>query len=140
MNTNTTTQFPTTELPAAAGPQIAAPSAAYSSPSAAYAGPYAAPLAQPPVKAPGLHAHGFAVASFVLGIASFVGGWTVVAPVVGLVLGILALRRHTTERTLALWGVWINGAILAFGSIALLFGLGIATFGLASGAFFGFGS
>lgn len=62
----------------------------------------------------------FAITSFVLGIASIVSSWTFIAPIVGLVLGVLALRRKTTERTLALWGVWMNAAMLAVTVLAVL--------------------
>ena len=44
------------------------------------------------------------------------------------VLGILALRRGTSERTLALWGVWLNGVILALSLI------GVVVFGAMVGA------
>lgn len=72
----------------------------------------------------------FAITSFVLGIVSIIGGWTFIAPIVGLIFGVLALRRKTSERTLALWGVWLNGAILALMILAgvamlALFGLGL---------------
>ena len=59
------------------------------------------------------HENAFAITSFVLGIASIVSSWTFIAPIAGLVLGILALRRNTSERTLALWGVWMNAIMLA---------------------------
>lgn len=89
--------------------------------------------------APGKNAYGFSVASFVIGIASILSAWTFVAPIVGLVLGILALRRNTTERTLALWGVWLNGAMLAFAAIGLVLFIGLASFGaFASAASYGF--
>lgn len=64
---------------------------------------------------------GFAITSFVLGIASVVAGWTFIAPIIGFVFGLLALRRGTTERALALWGVWINGVILALAALGVLF-------------------
>lgn len=75
----------------------------------------------------------FAIASFVVGIASIVSGWTIVAPIVGLILGVLALRRDTKERTLALWGVWMNAAILSLVAIMLVFGIGLLVFGLIAG-------
>lgn len=56
---------------------------------------------------------GMAIASFVIGLASIVSGWTFFAPLTGLILGIIALRRRSAERTLAIWGVALNGAILA---------------------------
>lgn len=75
---------------------------------------------------------GFAITSFVLGIASFVAGWTFIAPIIGFTLGMIALRRGTTERTFALWGVWLNGVLLALAALgillaAILVGAGILT-------------
>lgn len=73
--------------------------------------------------------NGLAIASFVLGIVSVLSSWTFIAPIVGLILGVLALRRNAQERTLALWGVWMNAALLALTVIALLI-LGVV-FGVA---------
>lgn len=64
---------------------------------------------------------GFAITSLVLGIASVVSGWTFFVPVAGLVFGILALRRGTTDRALTLWGVWLNAIMLALFALAVLF-------------------
>lgn len=80
----------------------------------------------------------FAIVSFVLGIASIVSGWTFIAPIAGLVLGILALRRGTSDRTLALWGVWLNGVMLALTSLAVLFGFALIGFGLLAAPFVGY--
>ncbi|MGW9020443.1 DUF4190 domain-containing protein [Leucobacter chromiiresistens] len=59
------------------------------------------------------HSRAFSITSFVLGIASVVSGWTFFAPITGLVFGVLALRRNTRDRALALWGVWLNAIMLA---------------------------
>lgn len=71
-----------------------------------------------------------ALTSFMLGIASVVFGWTFVAPITGLILGSIALRRRTNDRTLALWGVWLNGIMLALTALALLAMLALIGFGL----------
>lgn len=75
---------------------------------------------------------GFAITSFVLGIASVISGWTFVVPVVGLVFGIVALRRKTTERTLALWGVWLNAGLLALSALIILAFVAVVAFGLVA--------
>ena len=62
----------------------------------------------------------FAIISFVLGIASFVSSWTFIAPLVGLIFGAVALRRGTSERTLALWGVWLNAIMLTLTVLAVV--------------------
>lgn len=72
----------------------------------------------------------FSIVSFVLGIASIVSGWTFIAPITGLVFGILALRRGTTERTLTLWGIWLNAIMLALTAIAVLIGVAVLGVGL----------
>lgn len=101
--------------------------------------PQAPHYASPTEPQPGAHSYGFAIASFVIGIASIISGWTLIAPIVGLILGIIALRRYTAERTLALWGVWLNGVILAFAALGIVALIALTSFGLFAGTFaFGF--
>ena len=88
----------------------------------------AQPQAPAPAPAKTPQGSAFAITSFVLGLASIVSGWTFFAPIVGSDLGILARRRGTSERTLALWGVWLNGVILALSLI------GVVVFGAMVGA------
>jgi hypothetical protein len=70
---------------------------------------------------------GFAISSLVLGLVSIVAGFTFVVPVAGLVLGILALKREPSARTMAIWGIVLNAVMLAGVVIA---GLAAAAFGL----------
>ncbi|KQW08480.1 hypothetical protein ASC66_00655 [Leifsonia sp. Root4] len=79
------------------------------------------------------------ISSLVLGVVSIVAGWTFFLPVAGLVFGILALKREPSSRTMAIWGVVLNGALLA-GSV--LIGLGALLFGIVMlpFAFLPFGS
>lgn len=80
----------------------------------------------------------FTITSFVLGIVSVVAGWTFIAPIVGLVFGIIALRRRTADRTLAIWGVVLNSIMLGATALAALFGIAAVTFGaLASIPYWG---
>ncbi|WP_395243545.1 hypothetical protein ACGGZK_15635 [Agromyces sp. MMS24-K17] len=72
--------------------------------------------------------NGFSISSLVLGVVSIVAGFTFFLPAAGLVLGILALRREPSSRTMAIWGVVLNAVMLAG---ALLVGLGAAAVGLA---------
>lgn len=91
----------------------------------------AAPSA--PASASDENSRTFAITSFVLGIASIVSGWTVVAPAVGLIFGIISLRRNTSERTLALWGVWLNAAMLALTALFIIaMAVVFATVGIAA--------
>lgn len=68
----------------------------------------------------------FSVASLVLGLASLVFGYTVVVPIVGLVLGILALKREPSNTAMSWWGIALSGVTLFGGAIAVI--LGIAFF------------
>ncbi|MFP3380618.1 hypothetical protein SB767_30315, partial [Bacillus sp. SIMBA_069] len=68
------------------------------------------------------------IASFALGAASIVFGWTLVAPVAGLVLGIMALKREPLGRTWAIWGIVLNAVMragIALVGMALLIGVGV---------------
>jgi hypothetical protein len=53
------------------------------------------------------------ITSLVLGLVSIFAGWTFFAPVAGLVTGIMALSREPHSRTMAIWGIVINGVMLA---------------------------
>lgn len=72
------------------------------------------------------------VTSFALGLASIVFGWTFVAPIAGLVIGIVALGREPLGRTFAIWGIVLN-AVMLFG---VLVGLAFAVAGLGLGLTF----
>ncbi|MFJ8893189.1 hypothetical protein ACIRCZ_01250 [Leifsonia sp. NPDC102414] len=53
------------------------------------------------------------ITSFVLGLASIVFGWTFVAPLAGLVVGIMAVGREPQGKTFAVWGIVLNAIMLA---------------------------
>jgi hypothetical protein len=69
----------------------------------------------------------FSLTSLILGVTSVFFGLTVVAPAAGLVFGILGLRREPAGRTLSIWGIVLNSAML--GLVGLLFAALLA-FGL----------
>ncbi|AND16111.1 DUF4190 domain-containing protein [Rathayibacter tritici] len=62
----------------------------------------------------------FSLTSLILGVTSVFFGLTVIAPTVGLVFGILGLRREPTGRTLSIWGIVLNSVMLG---IVLLFAI-----------------
>lgn len=104
--------------------------------------PFAAPapaFAPAPAPVSAAEKQWMSISSLVLGVVSIVAGWTFFLPVAGLVFGILALKREPSSRTMAIWGIVLNGALLA-GSI--LIGLGALLFGLVMlpFAFLPFGS
>ncbi len=72
------------------------------------------------------------VTSFVLGLASIVFGWTFVAPIAGLVVGIVALGREPLGKTFAVWGIVLN-ALMLFG---VLLGLVLTLAGIGLGLSF----
>lgn len=97
--------------------------------------PTDAPTAAPtPAPAAADNTRAFTITSFVLGIASIVSGWTFIAPIIGLTFGIIALRRKTAERTLALWGVWLNAAMLALTILAAVVVMTFFGFAVITGA------
>ena len=93
--------------------------------------PHTAAASQHPGQAPANPdtTRGFAITSLVLGIASVVSGWTFFVPVAGLVFGVLALRRGTPDRTLTLWGVWLNAIMLALTALTVLFFMVVISLG-----------
>ncbi|MFT2817799.1 hypothetical protein [Leifsonia sp. A12D58] len=72
------------------------------------------------------------ISSLVLGLVSIFAGWTFLAPIAGLVTGIMALSREPENRTMAIWGIVLNGVILAGAAVVvvlmLAFGLALLPF------------
>ncbi|MEE2570187.1 DUF4190 domain-containing protein [Pseudarthrobacter sp. J64] len=73
---------------------------------------------------------GLSVASMVLGISSIVFGWILLVPIVGLVLGIVGLRREPAGKGMAVTGLVLNG--LALSGWVLLMVFVFAVFGVAA--------
>ncbi|KZX19714.1 hypothetical protein [Rathayibacter tanaceti] len=76
----------------------------------------------PPATASAAPSTPFSLTSLILGVTSVFFGLTVIAPVAGLVFGILGLRREPTGRTLSIWGIVLNAVMLG---IVLLFLVGL---------------
>lgn len=74
---------------------------------------------------------GLSVSSLVIGIVSFFLGFTVLIPLVGLILGIAGLRKEPAGRGMAIAGIWINAIILVAGLVIA---------GLIIAAILGFGA
>ncbi|WP_374008238.1 DUF4190 domain-containing protein [Leifsonia sp. LS-T14] len=55
---------------------------------------------------------GLSVASMVLGLISIAFGFTFVLPLIGLILGMIGLRREPAGRGMAITGVVLSGLIL----------------------------
>ena len=82
----------------------------------------------PYANVPAAETRGFSISSLVLGLVSIVASYTFLVPIVGLVLGVMALKRGPASRTMAIWGIVLNGVMLAG---AVLVTLGALVFGLA---------
>ena len=63
---------------------------------------------------------GWSIASLVVGIVSVLAGWTFLAPIAGLALGIIGLRQDGTQRGIGIAGVVVNAAILTLGVLAVV--------------------
>ena len=59
-------------------------------------------------------------ASLVIGFCSIAFWFTFFAPLAGLILGIVGLRREPSGRTFALIGIWTNAVMLAVAFIGLV--------------------
>lgn len=93
------------------------------------------PAAPPAAAAPAQQAapsSPLSITSLILGIVSVAGGWTFLAPVAGLVVGILALGREPQARTMAIWGIVLNSVVLAgalvFAVMAIIVGIAALPF------------
>ena len=73
---------------------------------------------------------GLSIASLVIGIISFFAGFTFIVPIIGLVLGVMGLRREPAGRGMALAGIWINAAILVVWAIITIIVIVIIAAGL----------
>lgn len=72
------------------------------------------------------------VASFALGLVSVVFGFTFIVPILGLIFGVLGLRREPAGRGFALAGLWINAIMLGFVVlIIIVIVVGFFIFGIA---------
>jgi hypothetical protein len=66
------------------------------------------------------------ITSFVLGLSSLVFGWTFIAPIAGLVVGLIALAREPLGKTFAVWGVVLSSIML----VGVVFAVLIAVAGV----------
>ena len=66
---------------------------------------------------------GLSIASLVVALASVLFGWTFIAPIAALVLGIMGLRREPEGRGLA-WAGIIVSAVVLFGWILIVLAFG----------------
>jgi TM2 domain-containing membrane protein YozV len=77
------------------------------------------------------HGTGKGTASLLLGICSLLAGWTLIAPIVGLVLGVMSRGDEPFARGRAGWGILLN--LLAM--VGWLIGAGVLLAGGLGWAF-----
>lgn len=80
-------------------------------------------VGQPFVQQPIAEPKAFSVSSLVLGIASLAFGYTFIVPIVGLVLGILALKREPSNSVMSWWGIVLSGLSLLGGVLIAILGI-----------------
>ncbi|MFK4298588.1 hypothetical protein ABH924_003759 [Arthrobacter sp. GAS37] len=67
---------------------------------------------------------GMSVASMVLGLVSIFFGWTFLVPLLGLILGLVGIKKEPAGKGMAITGIILNGLMIAgwVFLIVLLFG------------------
>ena len=77
----------------------------------------------------------WSIASIVIGVVSIFMNWTFLAPIAGIIVGVMAKGREPHARTMANWGIGISVVmliggillwVLAGGLILGLLGIGVA--------------
>ncbi|WP_085528541.1 DUF4190 domain-containing protein [Kocuria massiliensis] len=68
---------------------------------------------------------GMSVASMVIGLVNIFMGWTVILPIIGLILGLVGLRKEPAGRGMAITGVILSGLIVLGWVVIFLFLFGI---------------
>ncbi|WP_306232598.1 DUF4190 domain-containing protein [Agrococcus beijingensis] len=73
------------------------------------------------------------IVSLVLGLASIFIGGSILVPIAGIVVGVMARKREPAGRTMALWGIWLSVAMLVLWALLWIVagGLILAAIGLA---------
>src|SRR5699024_2524988 len=89
------------------------------------------------------HGTGKGTASLLLGLCSLLAGWTLVAPVLGLILGVMSRGDEPFARGRAGWGIFLNllamlGWIIG-GALLLAAGAGLAIWAVDLGTLLGGG-
>ncbi|WP_158861797.1 hypothetical protein [Leifsonia sp. AG29] len=81
---------------------------------------YGPPAYAVPIYAAAREPKGLSITSMVLGLVSIAAGFTFVVPVVGLVLGVLGLRKEPAGRGMALTGAILCSVILSVWALLIL--------------------
>lgn len=68
---------------------------------------------------------GMSIASMVIGLVNVLMGWTIILPIIGLIFGIVGLRKEPAGRGMAITGIVLSGVIVAFWASLTIAGFGI---------------
>ncbi|MUN56038.1 DUF4190 domain-containing protein [Kocuria koreensis] len=68
---------------------------------------------------------GMSIASMVIGLVNILMGWTIILPIIGLIFGIVGLRKEPAGRGMAITGIVLSGVIVAFWASLTIAGFGI---------------
>lgn len=75
---------------------------------------------------------GMSVASMVLGLVSIFFGWTFLVPLLGLILGLIGLKKEPAGKGMAVTGVILNGLMITGWVLLVMLLLGVGMFGTAA--------
>ena len=75
---------------------------------------------------------GLSVASMVLGLVSIFFGWTFLVPLLGLILGLIGLKKEPAGKGMSVTGVILNGLMITGWVLLVMLLLGVGMFGTAT--------
>lgn len=75
---------------------------------------------------------GLSVASMVLGLVSIFFGWTFLVPLLGLILGIVGIKKEPAGKGMAVTGIILNGLMIAGWVLLIVFLFTVGIWGAAA--------
>ncbi|GAB2713953.1 DUF4190 domain-containing protein [Arthrobacter bambusae] len=75
---------------------------------------------------------GMSVASMVLGLVSIFFGWTFLVPLLGLILGLVGIKKEPAGKGMAVTGIILNGLMIAGWVLLFVFLFSIGVWGTAA--------
>ena len=83
---------------------------------------------------PGAQPKTLSIVRLALGLASIFLGISILVPIGGIIVGVMARKREPAGPTMALWGIWLSVASLVIGALLwiLVGGFVLAALGLAA--------
>lgn len=75
---------------------------------------------------------GMSVASMVLGLVSIFFGWTFLVPLLGLILGLVGVKKEPAGKGMAVTGIILNGLMIAGWVLLFVFLFSLGVWGTAA--------